>query len=183
MSFYKRENLILLLDVNKKEELKVNALLQEFREVRSEVRIFEVLQILCIILSALTFTCLIIAAILSQHYILLFVSPLLSLFLVLLATGILAYNVNLGLRASQIEDSLKKILGEPIIQWEMTVGIFGAAGADVLSKKVEQDWVRISVLVIVAGMAPIIIGLIYGSEAFYDEVGNWIWSLVGGTRR
>lgn len=49
--------MILLLDVNKKEELKVNALLQEFREVRSEVRTFEVLQIVCISLSALTFIC------------------------------------------------------------------------------------------------------------------------------
>jgi hypothetical protein len=115
------------LDVSKKEEWKINALLNEFREVRSEVRTFEILQIICITLSALTFVGLLITAVLSDQFILLFISPFISLFFVLLATGILAYNTNLGLRASQIEDDLKKIVGESVIQWEMNVGIFGAA--------------------------------------------------------
>src|SRR5262245_17843799 len=107
-----------LVNINSKEELKVNTLLSEFKEIRNEVRSFETLEIVCIALAALTFVILLIAAVLSKQYILLLLSPLLSLFFVLLATGMFAHTTNLGLRASQIEDKLNKILGERIIEWE-----------------------------------------------------------------
>jgi hypothetical protein len=104
-----------------KEKLKIDALLREYIEIRHESRTYEVLQIVCISLSALTFVVMLIVAVSSNEYILLFISPLVSIFFILLAIGMQVYITNLGLRASQIEDQLKNILGEPVIQWESTI--------------------------------------------------------------
>lgn len=69
------------MTINIKDELRVNSLLREYGELRREVRTFEVLQIVCISISALLFVAMFIAAVLSNQYILLFISPGLSIFL------------------------------------------------------------------------------------------------------
>jgi hypothetical protein len=70
-----------LMTINSKDELKVNTLLREYTELRAEVRTFEVLGIVCISISILSFIAMFIAAVLSNQYILLFVSPGVSIFL------------------------------------------------------------------------------------------------------
>jgi len=103
------------VDGDTKDKLRVDALLMEYKEIRHESRTYEVLMVICIIISILSFVAMFIAAVSSHQLILLFISPLVSLFLVLLTMGILAYNTMLGLRSSEIEDKLNDIIGEPTI--------------------------------------------------------------------
>ncbi len=162
-----------------KEKLKFDALLKEYSEIRQEFRTYEVLQILCISLATLTFVVMFIAAVSSKHYILLFISPLVSIFFILLTMGIQMYNTNLGLRASQIEDQLKNILGEPTIQWEASIGVFMSSAGDILTTQVGKYWWMTAFLVIGVGIAPVIIGLAYGFKEFYDNVGYFVWPIIG----
>jgi len=139
------------VDGDTKDKLKVDALLMEYREIRQESRTYEVLIVICIIISILSFVAMFIAAVSSHQLILLFIS-LVSLFFILLTMGILSYNTTLGLRASQIEDSLKDILNEPTIQWESSAGIFRTASEDILTTKVSRYWMMISVFIIASGL-------------------------------
>jgi hypothetical protein len=161
-----------------KEKLKFDAFLREYSEIRQEYRTYEILQILCITLASLTFVVMFIAAVSSKQYILLFVSPLISIFFILLAMGMQMYNTILGLRASQIEGQLKNILGEPTIQWEATVGLFATFAGDILTTRVGKFWNMTSLLVIGVGSAPVLIGLGYGFKEFYDNVGHFVWLIV-----
>lgn len=171
------------MDETAKDKLKVDALLMEYREIRQESRTYEVLMVVCIILSVLTFITLFIAAIFSHQFVLLFISPLVSLFFILLTMGILAYNTTLGLRASQIEDLLKDILNEPTIQWESTAGIFRTASEDILTTKIGRYWMLISAFVIVTGLAPIVFSLLYEFYGFLDSDGIkhplLVWVIIG----
>jgi uncharacterized membrane protein len=108
------------VDGDTKDKLKVDALLMEYREIRHESRTYEVLMVICITLSILTFVTMFITALSSHQLVLLFISPLVSLFFVLLTMGMLAYNTMLGLRASEIEDKLNDIIGERTIQFADT---------------------------------------------------------------
>lgn len=119
-----------------------------------------------------------IVAISIDQLILLFVSPLFSMFFIVLAMGIQVYNTSLGLRSSQIEDLLKDIIGEPTIQWESTVGIFVKAGGDLLNTQLGRYWVTISILAIVVGGTPVLISLSYGFQEFYEEVGIFAWFIL-----
>jgi hypothetical protein len=168
-----------LVSVNSKDELKVNSLLREYSELKQEVRTFEVLAIVCISISILLFIAMFIAAVLSNQYILLFISPGLSIFFAILAMAMLAYNTNLGLRASQIEEHLKEILGEPTIQWESTIGVFGGLTGDILNKQVGSYWFKFSMLALVTGIVSIVFSLLYGFEGLYIKIGNVIWFILG----
>jgi drug/metabolite transporter (DMT)-like permease len=160
------------------EELKVNALLKEYGEVRQESRIYQILQITCLIVSALIFITMFIAAISLDQFILLFISPLFSMFFIVLAIGMQVYNTSLGFRSSQIEDLLKNIIGEPTIQWESTVGIFVRAGGDILNTQIGRYWVAICILAIAVGMMPILISLFFGFQNFHNEAGIFAWLVL-----
>ena len=149
------------MDGDTKDKLKVDALLMEYREIRHESRTYEVLMVICIVISILSFVAMFIAALSSHHLILLFIYPLVSIFLVLLTMGMLAYNTMLGLRSSEIEDKLNDIIGERTIQFEASAGIFRASSEDLLTSGVGRYWVMISVFVILVGMAPIVASLAY----------------------
>jgi hypothetical protein len=100
-------------------------------------------------------------------------------FFVLLTLAMQVYSITLGLRASQIEEILKDMIGEPTIQFEASVGIFGSTTGDVLTTQVGKYWLMFALLVIVVGIAPIIIGLIYAFIEFYRDVGSFAWIVVG----
>jgi hypothetical protein len=175
-------DLLFRMDGDTKDKLKVDALLMEYREIRQESRTYEVLMVICITLAILTFVAMFIAAISSHQLILLFISPLVSLFFVLVTMGILAYNTTLGLRASQIEDLLKDILGEPTIQFEATVGIFKTTYEDILTSQVGRYWMMISIFVILTGVAPIVVSLAYEYKEFVDSATNHrvlVWVVLG----
>jgi hypothetical protein len=93
--------------------------------------------------------------------------------------AMLANNTNLGLRASQIEQHLKEIVGEPTIQWESTVGVFGGLTGDILNKQVESYWFKFAMLGLVSGIASIVFSLWYGFEGLYSKIGNVIWLILG----
>jgi hypothetical protein len=167
------------VDEPAKNKLKVDALLREYSEIRHDARTYDVLKIMCIALSVLTFIAMLIAAISFGHYILIFISPLFSIFFILLTLAMQVYSTNLGLRASQIEDLLKNIIGEPTIQFESTVGLFVTATEDVLTTQVGRYWLMISLLVILVGVGPMIIILLYGFMEFYNNVGTLVWLIIG----
>ena len=83
--------------------------------------------------------------------------------------GIHAYTINLGIRSSQISGKLKKILDEPTIEWENTVGVFGSMQENIFTKKISKYWIQLAVLTIIVGITPVIIGLSYSFNHFFDQ--------------
>lgn len=167
------------MDEIEKTKLKFEALLKEYSMIRHDATTYDVLKITCIALSVIIFVVMFIAAVLLEQYILLFISPLFSIFFILLTLGMQVYSITLGLRASQIEELLKNMIGEPTIQFEATVGIFVTAAGDILTMQVGRFWLMISLLIIIVGVAPIVISLLYGFMAFYNNMGYFVWVIVG----
>ena len=85
--------------------------------------------------------------------------------------GIHAYTINLGIRSSQISGKLKKLLDEPTIEWENTVGVFGSMQENIFTKKITKYWIQLAVLTIIVGITPVVIGLVYSFNQFYDQAG------------
>lgn len=166
------------MSVDARDRYKIDALLKEFTEIRSEVRAFEMLQLIFIAISVLTFAAMFTIGVLSYQYILIFISPAFSIFFVIVSMAILAYTTNLGLRSIQIQGGLKKIIGEPSIEWESIVGPFGPVGGNIINIQVGKYWVKFSLLALIEGVAPVIFGLSYGFEGFYDQVGNILWLII-----
>lgn len=71
----------------------------------------------------------------SSQYILVFISPMVSILLLIIGLAMNAYTSNLSLLASQIEDNLNELLGEEVMKWESTVGIFGGGSKDFMVKR------------------------------------------------
>jgi hypothetical protein len=69
----------------------------------------------------------------------------------------LPYTTICGLRCGQIENKLKKILGEPIIEWEYTVGIFNLIRGNVIIQKVGKYWLKMASLSIIVGITPVVL--------------------------
>jgi len=67
------------------DEYKMTALLREYSNQRAEIRLFEVLAIVCIVISILASSALLLAGVLSKEYILLWISPAVSIFFIILA--------------------------------------------------------------------------------------------------
>jgi hypothetical protein len=161
-----------------KDRYKIEALLREYSEIRSEVRTFEILQVICIFLSVLSFAAMFSIGVIYNQYIIVFISPSFSIFFILIALAILGYNTSLGVRSVRIEGILKKYLGESTIEWEQTVGIFGMVGGGILNVKITKYWTKVSALVIVTGVIPVFVGIAYGFNNFFNEVENVAWYLV-----
>ena len=161
-----------------KDRYKIDALLREYSEIRSEVRTFEILQVICIFLSVLSFAAMFSIGVIYDQYIIVFISPSISIFFVLIALAILGYNTSLGVRSVRIEGILKRYLGESTIEWEQTVGIFGLVGGGILNVKITRYWTKVSALAIVTGVIPVFVGIAYGFNNFFNEVDNIAWYLI-----
>ena len=157
------------MDEDIKDQLKVTALLKEYEEIRKEVRIFEIIEISSIYLSLLTFISIFIIGVLSSNYIFVFIAPTISIFFIMASMGMHAYTINLGIRSSEIAGKLKKILDEPTIEWENTVGVFGSMHENIFTKKIGKYWTQLAILTIIVGVTPVIIGLSYSFNQFYDQ--------------
>lgn len=162
-----------------RDRYKIDALLKEYTEIRSEIRVFEVLEIVFIAISVLTFAALFTIGILSYQYILIFISPSFSIFFLIIAMAMLAYTTNLGILSTQTEGKLRKIIGEATIEWEYVVGAFGGVGGNIMNIQVGRYWVKFSLLALIEGIAPVIFGLYYGFGNFYNQVGNMAWFIIG----
>ena len=168
------------MEHNSNDGFKISSLLTEYRELRSEARIMLVFEIISVFFSILIFISLFSVAVLSSQYILLFLSPIFSIIFIILAMGMLTYSTNLELRASQIEGQLKRLLGEPVIQWESVVGIFGILGqrSNIYSAKIIRQWIQVSVLATSIAFVPAIFGLLYWFNQFYNEFGPVSWIVI-----
>lgn len=164
-----------------KNELRATLLSSEYKEVRTEVRTMLILETISIFLSIFVFIILFTISVFTKEYIFLFISPALSLLLIILAMGMFSYTVSLGLRASEVEGELKKILGVATIQWESTVGIFGVLTqqSDIFSAKIGKEWKIIAILAIIVSSALIVLLLSHYFSLFYSEWELWAYPAIG----
>ena len=96
--------------------IKTTALLEEYRELRADIRILTILELIFLALSILIFVFMLTASTVSDKYILLFFSPAMSILFLIIGMGIFSYSTNLGILVSELEDSLNEILGEQIFK-------------------------------------------------------------------
>jgi hypothetical protein len=148
---------------------KITALLREYGEQRTEIRLFEVLGIICIVLSALTSSAMLVAGVISKAYILLLISPTLSLFFIVLAMALGSYIITLLLRLNDIEEKVNKLMGESVLDFSLSLR------QDILEKGIGKYWFRIVWLGIAVGVVPFIISLWRGINLFSIEVGAIAW--------
>ena len=159
------------MDDDTKDQLKVTAFLKEYEEIRKEVRMFEIIEISSIYISILTFIAIFSIGTISSNYIFIFIAPIISIFFIIASMSIHAYTINLGIRSSQISGKLKKLLDEATIEWENTVGVFGSMHENIFTKKITKYWIQLAILTIIVGITPVIIGLVYGFNQFYQQAG------------
>ena len=111
-----------LNEFHSRDNIKTTALLEEYKELRSDIRILTTLELVFLALSILIFVFMLTAATLSDKFILLFISPAMSILFLIIGMGIFSYSTNLGILVSELEDSLNEILEEQIFKRESTVG-------------------------------------------------------------
>ena len=160
-----------LNEFHSRDNIKTTALLEEYKELRSDIRILTTLELIFLALSILIFVFMLTAATLSDKFILLFISPAMSILFLIIGMGIFSYSTNLGILVSELEDSLNEILEEQIFKRESTVGIFGASSKDFLIKRMSRFWLEISIFGSVIGTAIVIGSLYYNLNKFYNDVG------------
>lgn len=158
-------------EFNSRDDIKATALLEEYKELRADIRILTNLELIFLALSILIFIFMLTAATLSDKFILLFVSPAMSILFLIIGMGILAYSTNLGILASELEDNLNEILEDQIFKRESVVGVFGASSKDFLIKRISRFWLEISIFGSVIGTAIVIGSLYYNLNEFYNDVG------------
>ena len=158
-------------EFHSRNNIKTTALLEEYKELRSDIRILTTLELIFLALSILIFVFMLTAATLSDKFILLFISPALSILFLIIGLGIFSYSTNLGILVSELEDSLNEILEEQIFKRESTVGIFGANSKDFLIKRMSRFWLEISIFGSIIGTSIVIGSLYYNLNKFYNDVG------------
>jgi hypothetical protein len=154
-----------------RDNVKTTALLEEYKELRSDIRILTNLELIFLALSILIFVFMLTAATLSDKFILLFISPAVSILFLIIGMGIFAYSTNLGILVSELEDSLNEILQEKVFKRESAVGVFGASSKDFLIKRMSRFWLEISLFGSVIGTATVIGSLYYNLNKVYNDVG------------
>lgn len=159
-------------DQKSKDARKIAILTNEYTTVRIEIRTYSILEIIFVCVSILTFTIMFMLASISNQYILVFLSPMVSILLLIIGLAMTAYTSNLSLLASQIEDNLNELLGEEVMKWESTVGIFGGGNKDFMVKRLGKAWLTTSLFGIAIVAALNVSTLWYGFGPFYDDVGN-----------
>jgi hypothetical protein len=160
-----------LNDFQSRDNIKITAVLNEYKELRSDIRILTILELIFLALSILIFVFMLTASTLSDKFILLFISPAMSILFLIIGMGIFAYSTNLGILVSELEDSLNEILEEQIFKRESAVGVFGASSKDFLIKRMSRFWLEISIFGSVIGTAIVIGTLYYNLTKFSLEVG------------
>ena len=175
--FYSHIVLKLLSNKNHKmnenlDEYKVTALLREYSDQRAEIRLFEVLAIVCIVISILASSALLLAGVLSKEYILLWISPAVSIFFIILAMALGAYVITLVMRLTDIEYKANKILKEGVLEFSSS---FFLLRPDVIEKGIGKYWTRIVWMGLVTGIIPFIISVWLGITLSYLEIGPIAW--------
>jgi hypothetical protein len=156
---------------NSKNKFKIIALLREYREIRSEIRAIMTIEMTFLALSILIFAIMFISSTLSNQYILLFISPLLSILFLIIGMSMFAYQTNLGLLASEIEDNLNEILGASVMKYESSVGILRGRSKDFLIKRIGRFWQEMTLFGVGVGITILSASLWYGFAGFYKQVG------------
>ena len=152
----------------------MTALLREYSDQRAEIRLFEVLAIVCIVISILASSALLSAGVFSKEYILLLISPALSIFFIILAMALGSYVITLILRLTDIEDKANRILKEGVLEFSSS---FLLLRPDVIEKGIGKYWTRIVWMGLATGIIPFIISVWLGITLF--DV-NWLHCVARG---
>ena len=163
------------MDNTNTEERRASFLMNEYRIVRNEVRSFSIVEIILVSISILIFTTLFIVGTISNQYILIFISPMVSILILMIGLALFVYTTNLSLLASEIEDNLNELIGDQVMKWESSVGIFGRSSKDILAKRLGKTWLMTLFFGFVIVSALMISTLWYAFTPFYHEFGNTAW--------
>jgi hypothetical protein len=116
-----------------------------------------------------------VAASLSNQYILFLISPALSLFFVIIPMTLAGYLIHVGLRLNDIEDSVNEIIGgEPTMYWKRVLN-YSVKEEDEITKKLEKYWNKTLFLGIIVGIIPVAFSLWLGISWLSSKVGVIAW--------
>jgi hypothetical protein len=80
--------------------------------------------------------------------------------------------------ANEMEDEMNEMMGEPVMRWEMTVGVFTEYTNDLLVKRLGRIWYEMSFLAAGIAITLVLVSLWYGFVGFYTEIGMGAWGLL-----
>jgi hypothetical protein len=155
-------------NLNNRDKFKITILLKEYSRITYDARTNWMLWVVCITLSILVFSLMLVAAVIYDKYILLLVSPALSLFFGLMALAILGMILNSLLRINEIADNLNQILDQTVMKWESSGWI-----PNMMVTNVVRYVNIISFFAIVVAAAPIVISLGVGLTWLVDDGREW----------
>lgn len=155
-------------NLTNKDKFKITILLKEYNRLTSEIRTNWTLWVVCIAISILVFSLMLVAAVIYDKYVLLLVSPALSLFFGLMALALLGMILNSLLRINEIADNLNQIVDLTVMKWESSGWV-----PNMMVTNVVRYVNIISFFAIIVGAAPIVISLVVGLIWLDDNGREW----------
>ena len=164
-----------------KDNQKITLLLQQYSNLKSEQRSNWQLLFISILISSLSFTMLFIVGILSHSYIILIFSPTIALFFGLLSMSTLGSLTITAVGLLETEDRINEIVGDQLLKWESTGGIFFTLGDDIVVKKIGRYINKFSFTALICIIVPLFFGLGLGLYWFISENSNLVSYVLAGT--
>jgi hypothetical protein len=155
-------------NLTSRDRFKITILLKEYNRLASDARTNWVLWVVCITISILVFSIMLVAAVIYDKFVLLLVSPALSLFFGLMALALLGMILNSLLRINEIADKLNQIIDETVMKWESSGWV-----PNVLVTNVLRYVNIISFFAIIVGATPIVISLGVGLTWLDEDGKEW----------
>lgn len=146
--------------------LKVTILVEEYRALRAEIRMLEVLATVSGTLAILTIVTMLVASLALNQEIMVFLAPMVSLLFVIIALILYAFSTTVGILASEVEDSLNELSGEQIMKWELRLGPLFGKPKDFILKRISKFWLQITILGLGIAAVVVLIALVYEFDNF-----------------
>jgi hypothetical protein len=150
------------------DKFKITILLKEYDRLTSDARTNWMLWVVCIAISILVFSLMLVAAVIYDKYVLLLVSPALSLFFGLMALAILGMILGSLLRINEIADNLNQIVNQTVMKWESSGWV-----PNMMVTNIGRYINIISFFAVIVGAAPIVISLGVGLTWLGDDGREW----------
>jgi Fe2+ transport system protein B len=156
-------------------KLKVTILVEEYRALRAEIRMLEVLATVSGALAILTIVTMFIASLALNQEIIVFLAPMVSLLFVIIALIVYSFSTSVGILASEVEDSLNELSGEQLMKWELRLGPLFGKPKDFILKRISKFWLEVTILGLGIVAVVVLIALVYEFDNFYEDVGYVAW--------
>jgi hypothetical protein len=163
------------VDVPDDRSLKVRILIEEYRALRAEIRMLEVLATVIGVLAIFTIVTMFIASLALNQEIIVFLAPMISLLFVIIALILYSFSTSVGILASEVEDLLNELSGEQLMKWELRLGPLFGKPKDFILKRISKFWLQITFLGLGIVAVVVLIALVYEFDSFYRDVGYIAW--------